>query len=209
MKIHLLAKRLITFKIILVILGMAGCRTSRVTYVDPESNEGITTIRNIDIHDWNSAAEKNINSLLQSGVLGNDINKKKVIMVSHIRNNTTEHIDTDLLTKKIRIALNRSGKVLTTTAVGVGGPEDEASMAVRELRESAEFDQSTTQQQGTLVAPDYSLSGKIIQSNTKAGKYKQSAFAFQLSLTDLKNGLAVWEEEVQIVKKGKKASVGW
>lgn len=203
------AKAFITFTIILVSLGMMGCRTSKVTYVDPESNEGITTIRTIDIHDWNAAAEKNINSLLESGVLGGNVSKKEVIMVSHIRNNTTEHIDTDLLAKKIRIALNRSGKVLTTTAVGVGGPEDEASMAVRELRESAEFDQSTTQQQGTLVAPDYSLSGKIIQLNTKAGKYKQSAFAFQLSLTDLKSGLAVWEEEVQIVKKGKKAGVGW
>ena len=98
---------------------------------------------------------------------------------------------------------------MTTTAVSVGGPEDEASMAVRELRGTAEFDQSTVQKEGTLVAPDYSLSGKIIQLNTKAGKYKQSAFAFQLSLTDLKNGLAVWEDEVQIVKKGKKAGVGW
>ena len=204
-----LARILITFNIFLVSLGVTGCRTSRVTYVDPESNEGITTIRTIDIHDWNAAAEKNINSLLESGVLGGDGIEKKVIMISHIRNNTTEHIDTDLLAKKIRIALNRSGKVLTTTAVGVGGPEDEASMAVRELRESAEFDQSTTQQQGTLIAPDYSLSGKIIQLNTKAGKYKQSAFAFQLSLTDLKSGLAVWEDEVQIVKKGKKAGVGW
>ena len=188
---------------------LTSCRTAKVTYVDPESNDGITTVGSIDIHDWGTAAEKNINSLLGSGVLGSGDGSKKVIMISHVRNNTTEHIDTDLLVKKIRIALNRSGKVLTTTAVSVGGPEDQASMAVRELRETAEFDQSTVQQEGTLIAPDFSLSGKIIQLNTKAGKYKQSAFAFQLSLTNLKNGLAVWEDEVQIVKKGKKAGVGW
>jgi len=195
--------------ITLICMALTNCRTAKVTYVDPESNEGITTVGSIDIHDWGAAAEKNINSLLGSGVLGSGDGDKKVIMISHVRNNTTEHIDTDLLVKKIRIALNRSGKVLTTTAVSVGGPEDQASMAVRELRETAEFDQSTVQQEGTLIAPDFSLSGKIIQLNTKAGKYKQSAFAFQLSLTNLKNGLAVWEDEVQIVKKGKKAGVGW
>ena len=200
-----------TFYCLLLLSAIAttSCRTGKVTYVDPSSNDGITTVKSIDFHDWNSAAEQNINSLLASGVLNVDAGKKKVIMISNVRNNTREHIDTDLLTKKIRIALNRSGQVLTTTAVGVGGPEDEASMAVRDLRGEAEFDQNTVQSQGTLVAPDFSLSGKIIEIATKAGKYKQSAYMFQLSLTDLKNGLAMWENEVQIVKKGKKAGVGW
>ena len=198
---------LILFFILALILS--GCRTGKVTYVDPESNEGITTIRTIDFHDWNAAAEKNINSLLASGVLDSPSEEKKIIMISHVRNETSEHIDTDLLTKKIRIALNRSGKALTTTAVGVGGPEDEANMAVRELRNVVDFDQSTVQGEGNLVAPDYSLSGKIIQLNTKAGRVKQAAYTFQLSLTDLKRGLALWENEVQIVKKGKKAGVGW
>ena len=82
-----------------------SCRTSKVTYVDPGSNDGITTVQSIDIHDWNSAAEKNINSLLESGVLGSVDGTKKIIMISHVRNNTTEHIDTDLLVKKIRVAL--------------------------------------------------------------------------------------------------------
>ncbi len=190
-------------------LALQGCQTGKVTYVDPEGNEGITTIGTIDVHDWGAAAEQVIQSLLSSGTLTSNDSGKNIIMISHVRNSTSEHIDTDLLTKKIRVALNRSGKVLTTTAVGAGGPEDEASMAVRELRDSAEFDQSTTQSQGNLVAPRYSLSGKIIQLDTRAGRHKQSAFAFQMTLTDLKNGLAIWEDEVQIVKMGKKARVGW
>ena len=196
------------FLVLIFCLLCFGCRTGKVTYVDPESNDGITTVGTIDFHDWNAAAEQSINSLLASGVFGAP-EQKKIVMISHITNNTTEHIDTDLLAKKIRIALNRSGRVLTTTAVGVGGPEDEASMAVRDLRGEDEFDQSTVQSRGNLAAPQYSLSGKIIELRTKAGRYKQSAFAFQLSLTDLKTGLAMWEDEVQIVKKGKKAGVGW
>ncbi len=201
-----IAKKLL---IITVLIGVSGgCQTGKVTYVEPGTNDGITTISTIDIHDWGAAAEKMINSLFSTGILSRS-HEKSIIMISLISNNTTEHIDTDLLSKKIRIALNRSGNVLTTTAVGVGGPEDEASMAVRQLRKTSEFDQDTVQREGQLQAPDYSLSGKIIQLNTQAGKYKQAAFTFQLSLTDLKSGLAVWEEEVEIVKKGKKAGVGW
>ncbi|NQZ65898.1 MAG: penicillin-binding protein activator LpoB, partial [Mycoplasmatales bacterium] len=55
----------------------------------------------------------------------------------------------------------------------------------------------------------FSLSGKIIQSKAIAGKVKQVTYTFQLSLTDTKTGLAVWEEEVEIIKQGKKSSVGW
>ena len=193
-------------------LGLAvlasGC-ASKVTYVDPSSNEGIATVGNVDTQDWGKAATDAINSLLKTDVLDRTDGRRSVIMISTIKNGTNEHIDTDLLTKKIRVALNESGKVYTTTAVGVKGPEDEASMGVRDLRTSKEFDQSTVQQQGQLKAPDFSLSGKIIEQRASAGSTKQSAFAFQLSLTNLKTGLAEWEKEVMIIKQGKKAGLGW
>lgn len=200
-----------------VLMGMAlgtllwvavGC-TSKVVYVDPAGNDGIVTVGSIDFQDWGMAAEKAINSLLASGVLDRSAKKPAVIMVSTIRNDTLEHVDTDLLAKKIRVALNRSGKALATTAVGVGGPEDEASVAVRKLRKSDEFDTATLQKKRTLQAPGYSLSGKIVELRSKAGRKRQSAFVFQLSLTNLKTGLAEWEDEVQIVKKGRRAGVGW
>jgi len=186
----------------------AGC-AAKVKYIDPQSNEGIATVDSVDFQDWDRAASASINSLLRSNALDRADGRRPVIMISRIRNATNEHIDTDLLTKKIRVALNESGKAFTTTAVGVAGPEDEASMGVRQLRESAEFDQSTVQGQGQLKAPDFSLSGKIIELRTRAGSTRQSAFAFQLSLTDLKTGLALWEKEETIVKQGKRASVGW
>jgi hypothetical protein len=116
--------------------------------------------------------------------------------------------------KKIRVALNKGGRALTTTAVGLDGPEDESSKAVRELRADDEFNQATIPGKGNLISPDYSLSGKIIQNNALAKRgllptIKQSEFAFQLSMTDLKTGLAVWEEEKLIVKQGSRAAVSW
>jgi PBP1b-binding outer membrane lipoprotein LpoB len=60
-----------------------------------------------------------------------------------------------------------------------------------------------------MIAPDYSLSGKITQRIVRAGRTKQSDYRFQLSLTDLRTGLAFWEDEHVIVKQGKRASVGF
>jgi hypothetical protein len=56
--------------------------------------------------------------------------------------------------------------------------------------------------------PDYTLSGKIIEDRTAAGRTKQTSYIFQLSLSS-RDGIAVWEDERTIVKQGKRASVGF
>jgi PBP1b-binding outer membrane lipoprotein LpoB len=83
------------------------------------------------------------------------------------------------------------------------------SERARKLRESGEFDQSTVQGTGTLKAPELSLSGKILQRNHKAGKDQQVEYFFQLTLTDLRDGLAIWEGETPIIKRGPNSSVSW
>jgi len=184
-----------------------GCATAK--YIDHDGRDSVVNVGQINTQDWIRAADELTQSLLLSGALGSVAGKPKVLMIGRIKNNTTQHIDTDSLMKKIRVALNKGGRALTTTAVGLDGPEDESSKAVRELRADDEFNQTTIPGKGNLVSPDFSLSGKIIQNNAHAGRIKQSEFAFQLSLTDLKTGLAVWEEEKLIVKQGSRAAVGW
>jgi PBP1b-binding outer membrane lipoprotein LpoB len=83
------------------------------------------------------------------------------------------------------------------------------SMAARELRNSDEFDQSGVQKKGTLQAPDLSLSGKILQRNQTVGDEQQVEYYIQLSMTDLASGLAFWEGETPIIKRGSNDSVSW
>ena len=182
-----------------------GCATAK--YIDHNGRDSIVNVGQINTQDWIRVADELTQSLLLSGAIQSVAGKPKVLMIGRIKNNTTQHIDTDSLMKKIRVALNKGGRALTTTAVGLDGPEDESSKAVRELRADDEFNQATIPGKGNLVSPDYSLSGKIIQNNARARRgllptIRQSEFAFQLSLTDLKTGLAVWEEEKLIVKQG-------
>jgi hypothetical protein len=180
----------------------AGC-ASKTAYVDPKGSRLITTVDEINIQDFTQAAEDAIQSLLVSGALDKVPNPPAVLVISRIVNNTSQHVDTDLLIKKIRVALNQSGKALTRTTFAVGGEaEDPVAQGLQQERESLE------NKKVTQAPADFSLSGKIIEDRTRAGNTRQSAFVFQLSLTDSR-GLAVWEGEKQIVKQGKRPSVGF
>ena len=194
------------------ITGMAftlsACGPS-VKRIDATGNEGLVTVDDVDFKDWQIAAEKGINSLLESGVLNRADGRKTILMISTIKNSTTQHINTRILTDKIRQALLRSGKALTTTAVGGNGLDDAASKQVRRLEEDDMFNQATVQKRGTAIAPDMSFSGEIVQQQSSQGRMRESYFFFHMALTDLATGLAVWEDNVEIAKQGKKPLMGW
>lgn len=189
------------------LLAFSGCATEEVSYVDP-SGKGLTTVGQINFHDYNDAAMRLVQSMLASGRLDRADGSPYIVMLSTIDNRTSQHIDTNLLTQNIRMALSQSGKAAFTTAVAAGGPEDAASMQVRELRQSGEFNQQTIAGQGQMIAPDLSVSGRIIQLNTYQDNQRQAAYTFQLSLTDLQTGIAIWEGQDQIVKGGKRPKFG-
>lgn len=164
----------------------------------------------IDAVDFEKAASDATQSLLRSGALDKAGGGKYVIAMGRIVNDTTQRIDTDMLIKKIRVAILNSGKAIMTTAVGVGDSVDSMSEDTRMLRGNEEFNQATIAKKGTLIAPDFSLSGKIIQRQGSIDKKKQMVdYYFQLTLTDLKTGLAYWEYESKISKVGSNKTVIW
>ena len=202
-------KKIITLTVSLTALIFSnGCGTT-AHRIDPSGNRGLVTVDDINFKDWQIAAEKCINSLLESGVLNRADGRKSILMISTIRNSTSQHINTRILTDKIRQALLRSGKALTTTAVGAKGPEDKASKQVRKLEDDDMFNQSTVQKAGTAIAPDMSLAGEIVQQKTSSGRQRESYLFFHMTLTDLKTGLAVWEDNVEMAKQAKKPLMGW
>jgi len=84
------------------------------------------------------------------------------------------------------------------------------AMKSRQLRQSAEFNQSTVAGTGQMIAPDLSLSGKLLQRNIRVSSGTQQVeYYFQLTLTDISTGLALWEGESFIGKRGSSKSVSW
>ena len=165
----------------------------------------------LDRQDFEEAAETMIVSMLSDPAF-NSIPKgtRKVVAIGRIVNDTPQRIDTEKLTAKITSAMRKDGRFVLTTAVAAGGALDSMSEDVRELRENAEFNQKTIAKQGTMLAPDFSLAGKIRQDTIKLANGKTHVeYFFLLRMTDLTSGLAFWEDEKTIDKAGKAKSVTW
>ena len=204
-------RRTIRWTLILAALGVmfSGCET-KTTNIDIDNDKG-EAVMGLDYRDFQGAAQDMIESLLASGAVDKKDGSRYVLVVSRIVNDTMQHIDTDQLVKKIRVGLLQSGKVVVTTAVGLEGAEDEMSMHAREtLRGNKEFDQKTVAGKGSMIAPDLSLSGKILQRNIKVdSKTQRVEYYFQMSLTEIKSGLAYWEDERIVAKRGSNKAVSW
>jgi PBP1b-binding outer membrane lipoprotein LpoB len=132
----------------------------------------------IDTQDFAVKAGEMIDSLLESSVLDKAPRKPAVLVVGRIVNETSRQFDTDLLAKKIRVALNKSGKAVTDVTGGA------------------------------MNDPDFTLSGKIIDTYAREGDKRQHAYTFQLSLSD-PQGLAAWEDEREITKQSAGSPVGF
>ena len=184
-----------------IALGLAaGCAVAPHR-IDPAGDETLTSTHKIDVKDWQTAALKSIDSLLESGALVRADGRKTVVMVGEVRNSTSTPVNTRILTDKIRQAILKSGKAVTTTAVGAKGAEETATRQVRELENDDLFNQATVQKRGTVISPDMSLSGEIVQQKNKVGRVEESYFFFHVVMTDLATGLAVWEDNVEIGKQ--------
>jgi uncharacterized protein (TIGR02722 family) len=193
-------------------LILTGC--AQTTYTDgyaAQTKKGKALSLGLDREDFDNAAETMIQSMLNDPAFVNIApGQRKVVAIGRVVNDTPQRIDTEKLTAKITSALRRSGKFILTSAVAAGGALDSMSEDVRELRDNDEFNQQTIAKKGALVAPDFSLAGKIRQDNVRLSSGKvQVEYFFLLRMTDLNSGLVYWEDEQTIDKVGSSKSVSW
>jgi penicillin-binding protein activator len=166
----------------------------------------VTSVGKVNIQDFEQAADTMVDSLIDNlinpGRLQSAVPSEPALLaISRFQNNTSQHLETDLLVRKIRVALNRTGLVQTSTTMGFGGPEDPLAA---ELQTAQEFFDGNSRTR----FPDYTLSGKLIELSDRVGRVRQASYVFQLSLTS-NQGVAVWEEETTITKQGTRPSVGF
>jgi len=114
------------------------------------------------------------------------------------------------------VAASTKGTTLNAKMTGVAAveyqqpvSEDDTTHQVRAQRGNPEYDPNTIAKQGTLVAPNMSLSGKMIQRNIQVdscwlcSSQTRVEYYLQMTLTDVKTGLSVWEDEQPILKQGR------
>jgi len=107
-----------------------------------------------DIQDFANVADFMYQSMFDSDAFANSPHKPAILAVGTIRNDTQCQLDTNLLEKKIRVALLNSGKVRKDIT------------------------------NGAINDADFTLSGKIIVTHARQGEIRQQTYTFQLSLSN-------------------------
>ena len=189
-------------------LLFTGC-AQQAQFIGNDSAKAAPVSMGIDRQDFERAASDMVTSLLNSGALNKRGGGRYVVMISDVINDTTQRINTKMLTKKIRIGMLRSGKAVITSAVGTER-DDTTINATRATRNSKEFNQSTSIKEGQLINAELGLAGIIMQRTATTNDNDQLVeYYFQMTLTDAKSGLAFWEDEVVVGKLGSNDTVTW
>ena len=182
-----------------------GCG-SPATYKDSRGNDLVVSLDKVNLQDFNQASDKLVQSMVTSGVLANAPRKPAVLGISRVVNDTSDQFDTDQLLKRIRVALLQTGKVQVSTTVGLGGrAEDPMAKGTKDMNDFMSGKGNAAPDN----MPDYTLTAKILENRASAGSTKQVTYTFQMSLTDVRTGNAVWEGNEEITKQGQKASLGF
>ncbi|MBR6355962.1 MAG: penicillin-binding protein activator LpoB [Alphaproteobacteria bacterium] len=190
------------FLSLILMLSLNACATE--TQLIDNENDSTERTAALEGRDFEQASNSMIQDMLDMGTLSKPNGKPYILVISRIRNDTMQRIDVDELAKSIRIALMKSGKVRVTAF-----NEDAMVMASGQLRQSGEFNKANVRQSGSLAAPELSLSGKITQREFIVSGKKRIEYRFSMSITDLRNGLTLWEGEEKIKKLADKHAITW
>lgn len=177
---------------------LVGCGGSKNASYVKDSSDYVSF--GIDYHDIDRVIEKNTRSLLSSQYV-RTMQGKKLLVIADIVNETSEDIDVELVARKLAREMRKTQKFTLTNAIsGSGAKSDRMIKDSRKLTQDSSFNQRTTIENGTLEAPELSLSGKFVQRNKKIGKITRLDYIFLLTLSDIKSGKVLWDHE-EIISK--------
>ncbi|MEY3393071.1 MAG: hypothetical protein RLZZ322_1920 [Verrucomicrobiota bacterium] len=168
------------FSLLACALFIVGCGTP-ATYKDPQGRELVVSLDKVNIQDFATAGSQMLQSMISSPSFSKG---SPVLRLGTITNDTADNFDTSLLLSKITVPLVNAGRV---TLLDIEPAADASA------RPKAE----------------YVLKGKILEDRSNAGSTRQNSFVFQLTLVEVKRGVAVWTDEKIVTKQGTKNAVGF
>jgi penicillin-binding protein activator len=175
----------------LVLIVFNACGT-KVEYGDPGAVETLTV--DFGSTDLQMIAGKMVQSMLSSPVIQEQ--PRPVVQVASVQNKTSEHIDTQAITDKIRTTLIQSGKVRFSAAESRNEVIDELEYQ----RGSGYVDAQTQKKVGKQVGADFLLTGEISSIAKHRGKVRDVYYKINLNLVNLETGLIDWADEKEIRK---------
>jgi penicillin-binding protein activator len=192
------------FILIISITIFSSCSTNRAftkgEYTDPE--RVILLDDKFNESDMKILADALAKSLEEHPIVASKT-KAPVFFVERVINSTSEHIDMDSLTDKIKTALIKTGKVAFHDKQQRSVLSEEYDYQTK----SGNVEKSTAKQKGSQVGSDYVMSGNFSSIIQEVGNKKVVYYKLNLKATDIKTGLISWSDEKEIKKLYKKRSV--
>ncbi|GBL24203.1 hypothetical protein EMGBS6_09880 [Opitutia bacterium] len=167
---------------------IVGCGTP-ATYKDANGRELVVSLDKVNIQDFATAGSQMLQSMVSSPSFSKGA---PVLQLGSITNDTADNFDTALLLSKLTVPLVNAGRVTLLD-------NDATANAAR----------ATSGSNANVPRAEYVLKGKILEDRSNAGSTRQSSFVFQLTLVEVKRGVAVWTEEKIVTKQGTKNAVGF
>ncbi|NCN27885.1 penicillin-binding protein activator LpoB [bacterium] len=128
-----------------------------------------------------------------------------IVQVEKVRNKTSEHVDTKMMTDSLRTALIKTGKVRFSNKED----RDTLNEEVDYQNESGRIRKDTRKNRSGGIGADYILTGDLISNVQEVGNRKLIFYRLNLNLTNLETNLIEWSDEKPIRKRYKKKSVGF
>jgi hypothetical protein len=184
------------YAILIVMLLTAVSCSRKVTRIDPSTQIDLSGRWNDT--DSRNVADQMIHDLFKSDAYqkyASNLGRKPVIVISSIRNKTSEHIDAGNYIKKFEIVIHNSGMADLVES------EDFRDKVRQERAEQQDFaDPATAARWGKELGADLILFGEMNSETDVYNKKRVVNYITTLFLTDIETNRRVWYGQHEIKK---------
>ncbi|MCU0870609.1 MAG: penicillin-binding protein activator LpoB [Burkholderiales bacterium] len=187
-----LSLRAVTLVAVIAAVAVAGCAKPKTRYGDAGSVETVTN--QFGSTDLQMLAEQMTQSMLQAPVIGGG--NLPLVTVQPVKNKTSEYIDTDAITNRMRSTLQKSGRVRFVV------DQTEMKKQIDELQrqQSEYYDADRAAQIGKMVGAQFRLTGEITSIVKETKDVKDVYYQLYMSLLNVQTGIEEWSEVKDIRK---------
>ena len=193
-----MAKQILTIAAVSAALIFSSCASNNVSRV---SSETVTDLSGY----WNDTDVRLVAGEIIDGCLASPRiaqypsqhgGKLPVVIVGSYRNKSDEHIDTEILTKKLEAALVNSGKVEF-----VASSAERNELRAERIDQQTNASESTAKSLGNETGADFMLQGTVTTIVDTDGRQQVRTYQVDMQLIDLETNRIIWSDQNNDIKK--------
>ncbi len=132
------------------------------------------------------------------------LGKNPTVIVGSVKNQSSEHINTETFVEDLQRSLINSGKVEF-----VASKNERGELRDERLDQDTNAEESTRKAHGKETGADFMLSGVLNQIVDQEGGKAVMFYQTNLKMVDLKSNRIVWNGQKKLKKLVKRSKAGW